>query len=53
MKPSLKAALKAVKAARELGADTSEELNAFREARDTARLVDVELDLFFAAKGWN
>lgn len=44
--------IKAVQYVRALGADTSEELEAFREARRQRRLIETQLDLLFASRGW-
>lgn len=44
----MKPEFKAVALARQLGADVTEELDAFREARRERRMLEAQLDIVFA-----
>lgn len=43
---------KAIATVRALGADVTEELDAFRLARQLRRQVEVEVDAIFSERGW-
>ncbi len=48
----MKPELKAVHTVRALGADATEELEAFREAMKERRAIRAAVEMMFLAKGW-